>query len=214
MDRINLEKISSVILILGPIYFIIVEFISILYSNVNVINAYAFHTISELGVPIGSIYKGMISTYSPMFMIMNSAFIIVGLTLIIGISFSLQKYISKNNFLVDLFAIIASIGVILVGIFHATDGLLGVFHLIAALMIILGGNLLLIFVSKYVNLNDNYEKISKYLGIFGLIAIVIMLIFRFSYLQDYQAIFERCAVYPLVLWSFITGFYSFRNSFY
>lgn len=211
MNRYNLKKLSSIILILAPIYFILVEFISILYSNVSVINAYAFHTISELGVPIGTIYKGMVSSYSPMFMLMNSAFIIVGLTLIICTFFILQRHVSKNRVIVTLFGLIASIGVILVGIFHATDGLLGVFHIIGALMIILGGNLLLILVSKYVNLNDAYEKISKYLGIFGLISIVIMLIFRFTYLHDYQAIFERCAVYPLVLWSFITGFYSLKK---
>ena len=51
-------------------------------------DTYIFHTISELGIP---------NANSPLFWLMDSAFILIGLTLIFGNFYSFKDFIVKNK---------------------------------------------------------------------------------------------------------------------
>ena len=67
------SKIAGIVFILGSLYYMIAEVISAFAFNDSLINTYLFHTISELGIP---------NVNSPLFFLMNSAFIIIGLSLL------------------------------------------------------------------------------------------------------------------------------------
>ena len=67
------SKVAGIVFIVGSLYYIIVEAISATFFNSSLIDAYLFHTISELGIP---------NANSPLFWLMNSAFVLIGLTLI------------------------------------------------------------------------------------------------------------------------------------
>ena len=70
------HKVAGIVFIVGSLYYIIAEAICATYFNASLINTYCFHTISELGIP---------NYNSPLFWLMNSAFILIGLSLIFGI---------------------------------------------------------------------------------------------------------------------------------
>ena len=95
-------------------------------------------------------------------------------------------------------------GVIIVGLIHGGNPLTSGYHTLGAVMAILGGNILLVLISKSMNNFDNFQKITLTLGIFGLIAFWILF---FNVESVYMPIFERLSVYTLIIWSFLTGVY-------
>lgn len=201
------DKFTSISFLIVGVYYIIAEFIAVLKTNVPFIEAYSIHTISELGVPIGDIYKGVASSYSPLFFFMNLAFILLGIILFIGYNLSLKKHINKNKLISHLLIILTCIGAIFVGIFHADNPLFNDYHILGAVLSILCGNIFLIFISKFSSFNENYKKISKYLGIIGLISACIMLILKLIILSNCNPVFERISVYTLIIWLIVTGIY-------
>ena len=82
------SKVAGYVFVLGSLYYIIAEAISAAFFNASLFNTYVFHTISELGIP---------NANSPMFWLMNSAFILIGLMLIFGNFYSLKDCIVKNR---------------------------------------------------------------------------------------------------------------------
>ena len=158
----------------------------------SIINTYTIHTISELGIP-------GVSQFS---FLMNSAFVFIGLTLLFGIYFNLKDYIVKNNLIFHALVIIASAGVIIVGLVHGGNPLTSGYHTLGAVMAIFGGNLLLVILSKSMANFGNYQKITLFLGVMGLLFFWIMF---FNMDNMYMPVLERASVYTLILWSFITG---------
>ena len=67
------SKVAGIVLIVGSLYYIVAEAISATFFKASLINTYLFHAISELGIPNGN---------SPLFWLMNSAFVFIGITLI------------------------------------------------------------------------------------------------------------------------------------
>ena len=65
------SKVAGIVFIIGSLYYILAEAISATFFNSSIFNTYVFHTISELGIP---------NANSPLFWLMNSAFILIGLT--------------------------------------------------------------------------------------------------------------------------------------
>ena len=76
-------------------------------------------------------------------------------------------------------------------------------------MAILGGNVLLVIISRSMDEFEIYQKITLILGIIGLIAFWIMF---FNIRSVYMPVFERLSVYTLILWSFISGVYLLKES--
>ena len=193
-------KVAGILFIIGSLYYLIAEAISATFFKASLINTYVFHTISELGIP---------NANSPLFWLMNSAFILIGLTLIFGSFYRLKDYIIKNKTIFYIFTLITSIGVIIVGFIHGGNPLTSGYHTLGAVMAILGGNILLVFISKSMGEFQYYQKITFTLGMIGIIVFWIMF---FIMGNDYMPIFERLSVYTLIVWSFITGIYLIREN--
>ena len=187
------SKVAGIVLIVGSLYYIICEAISAAFFKASLTNTYLFHTISELGIPNGN---------SPLFCLMNSAFILIGITLIFGYFYKFKGNIVKNRIICSIFTLITAFGVIIVGLIHGGNPLTSGYHTLGAVMAILGGNILLVLISKSMVDFNNYQKITLTLGIFGLIAFWILF---FNVESIYMPIFERLSVYTLIIWSFLTG---------
>lgn len=184
---------------MGSIYYIIAEAISATFFKASLFNAYVFHTISELGIPNGN---------SPLFWLMNSAFILIGLTLIFGNFYNFKDYIVKNKSIFYILTLITGLGVIIVGMIHGGNPLTSGYHTLGAVMAILGGNILLVVISRSMDSFGKFQKITLALGIVGLGAFWIMF---FSMGSSYMPVYERLSVYTLTIWSFLAGIYLVKS---
>ena len=189
------SKVAGIALIIGSLYYLLAEAISAAFFKASISNTYIFHTISELGIPNGN---------SPLFWLMNSAFILIGLTLLLGNFYKLKDLIIKNKSIFYIFTLITAFGVIIVGLVHGGNPLTSGYHTLGAVMAILGGNILLVLISWFMGEFGNYQKATLLLGIIGLIAFWVMF---FNIQSIYMPVFERLSVYTLIIWSFITGIF-------
>ena len=192
-------KVAGIVFIIGSLYYLIAEAISATYFNASLFNTYVFHTISELGIP---------NPNSPLFWLMNSAFILIGLTLIFSNFYKLKDFIVKNKSVFYIFTLITGLGVIIVGMIHGGNPLTSGYHTLGAVMAILGGNILLVVTSRSMGEFSAFQKVTLTLGIIGLVAFWIMF---FSMDSSYMPVFERLSVYPLVIWSFLAGLFLLRK---
>ncbi len=193
------SKVAGIVFIIGSLYYILAEAISATFFNSSIFNTYAFHTISELGIP---------NANSPLFWLMNSAFILIGLTLIFGNFYRFKDFIIKNKIIINIFTLITGFGVIIVGLIHGGNPLTSGYHTLGAVMAILGGNILLILISRSMDDFGAYQKISLILGVIGLIVFWVMF---FNIRSVFMPVFERLSVYTLILWSFLTGIYLIKE---
>ena len=187
------SRVVGIVFTFGILYYLIAELLCAISFNDTLYNTYIFHTISELGIP---------NFNSPLFFLMNSAFILIGILLMIGNYSEFKNYIIKNNLLFYIFTLITALGVIIVGLIHAGNPLTSGYHTLGAIMAIIGGNILLIIISKSMQRFENYQKFTLVLGIIGLLSFVIMF---FNMRSIYMPVFERCSVYTLILWNLVTG---------
>lgn len=188
-------KVVGIIFILGSLYYLVAEAISAAFFNASFVDTYIFNTISALGIP---------NSDSPLFWLMNSAFILIGLILILGNFCKFKDFISKNRLVFYIFTLITSFGVIIVGLIHGGNPLTSGYHTLGAVMAILGGNILLVLIAISMDEFKTYQKITLILGTVGLAAFWIMF---FNLGNVYMSVLERLSVYPLILWSFLTGVY-------
>ena len=189
------SKVAGIALIIGSLYYLLAEAISAAFFKASISNTYIFHTISELGILNGN---------SPLFWLMNSAFILIGLTLLLGNFYKLKDLIIKNKSIFYIFTLITAFGVIIVGLVHGGNPLTSGYHTLGAVMAILGGNILLVLISRFMGEFGNYQKATLLLGIIGLIAFWVMF---FNIQSIYMPVFERLSVYTLIIWSFMTGIF-------
>ena len=190
MDNRNFSKM---VFITGSLYYLLAEFICALFFNDSLVNTYLYHTISELGIP---------NVNSPLSFLMNSAFIFIGLALILGSIYELKNHIIKNKRLFYLLTLVTAIGVIIVGLIHGGNPLTSGYHTTGAVMAILGGNILLVVISRSTSESGGYEKATLMLAAIGLIAFWVMF---FNINSIYMPVFERLSVYTLIIWCFLTG---------
>jgi hypothetical membrane protein len=193
------RKVAGIVFIIGSLYYVLAEAISATCFNASIFNTYAFHTISELGIP---------NANSPLFWLMNSAFIVIGLALIFGCFYGFKEHIIKHNVLIYILTGVTGIGVIIVGLIHGGNPLTSGYHTLGAVMAILGGNVLLVIISRSMGEFISYQKATLVLGIIGLIAFWTMF---FNMDNVYMPVLERLSVYTLIIWSFLTGTYLSGN---
>lgn len=193
------SKVAGYALIIGAIYYLVAEAISAAFFNSSIFDTYVFHTISELGIP---------NANSPLFWLMNSAFILVGLTLMFGCVYSFKDCIVKNKTIFYILTLVTGLGVIIVGLIHGGNPLTSGYHTLGAVMAILGGNILLVVVSMSMDDFEGYQKITLILGALGIIIFWVMF---FNMGNVYMPVFERLSVYTLIVWSFLTGIYLLRD---
>jgi hypothetical membrane protein len=140
---------------------------------------------------------------------MDSAFILIGLALVFANFYKFKDFIIKYKAFFYIFIMMASIGVIMVGFIPWGNPLTNGYHILGAIMAILGGNLMLLTISQSMDKFEIYQKITLILGIIGLIAFLIMF---FNMESIYMPVFERLAVYPLIIWHLMTGVYLLRKN--
>lgn len=189
------SKVAGFAFLIGSLYYILAEAISATFFNDILWDTYIFHTISELGIP---------NANSPLFWLMNSAFILIGLVLIFGGFYRFRDFIVKNKTIFYILTLITGLGVIIVGLIHGGNPVTSGYHTFGAIMAILGGNILLVAISKSLEEFSNYQKITLTLGIIGMVAFWIMF---FNVESIYMPVFERISVYTLIIWSFLTGLF-------
>lgn len=189
------RKVAGYVFIIGSLYYILAEAISAAFFNAPIFDTYVFHTISELGIP---------NANSPLFWLMNSAFILIGLTLMFASFYNLKDYISKNRTVFYIFTVITGLGVIIVGLIHGGNPFTLGYHMLGAMMAILGGNVMLVVISRSMDDFGGYQKTTLALGIFGIVVFWIMF---FNMKNMYMPVLERLSVYTLIIWSFLTGLY-------
>lgn len=189
------SRVAGFVFIIGSLFYIVAEAISATLFNASFVNTYLFHTISELGIP---------NSNSPLFWLMDAAFILIGLAVIFSNFYSFKDFISKNKTVFYILTLITGIGVIIVGLIHGGNPLTSGYHTLGAVMAILGGNILIVLVSRSMDEFGDYQKSTLILGIIGLIAFWVMF---FNVQSIYMPIFERLSVYTLILWSFLTGIF-------
>ena len=189
------SKVAGIVFITGSLYYLIAEAISATFFNDFLINTYLFNTISALGIP---------GSNSPVSWLMNSAFFLIGLTILFGNFYKFKDFIIKNKTVFYILTLIASMGVIIVALIHGGNPLTSGYHTLGAVFAILGGNILLVLISKSMADFGKYQKITLILGGIGLIVFWIMF---FNVESVYMPIFERLSVYTIILWSFITGLF-------
>lgn len=193
------SKVAGFVFLVGSVYYILAEAVCATFFNDYIFNTYCFHTISELGIP---------GVNSPLFWLMNSAFILIGLTLIFGNFYKFKGFIIKNKIVFCILTLITGLGVIIVGLIHGGNPLTSGYHTFGAVMAILGGNILLVLISRSMGEFKLFQKITLVLGIIGLIAFWVMF---FSMDNIYMPVLERLSVYTLVIWSFIVGLFLVRS---
>lgn len=189
------SRVAGFVLIIGGLYYLIAEAISAIFFKASLINTYFFHPISELGIP---------NANSPLFWLMNSAFILIGLALIFSNLYGLRELVTKNKIVFYIFTLITGIGVIIVGLIHGGNPMTSGYHTLGAVMAILGGNIMLVLISKSMDEFKYYQLRALILGVLGLAAFWIMF---FNVKNMYMPVFERLSVYTLIVWSFLTGIY-------
>lgn len=193
------SKVAGIVFVIGSLYYILVEAISATFFNSSIFNTYIFHTISELGIP---------NANSPLFWLMNSAFVLIGLTLLFGNFYRFKDFIVKHKTICYILTVVTSLGVVIVGLVHGGNPLTSGYHTLGAVMAILGGNVLLVLISRSMDEFELYQKVTLILGTIGLVAFWIMF---FNMGSVYMPVFERLSVYTLIMWSFLTGVYLLRN---
>ena len=193
------SRVAGFVFIVGSLYYIVAEVISATFFNDSLFNTYVFHTISELGIPNGN---------SPLFWLMNSAFILIGLAVIFSVFYKFKDYLIKNKLIIYILTIVTGLGVVIVGMIHGGNPLTSGYHTLGAIMAILGGNLLLVFISKSMEDFHIYQKATLTLGLLGIIVFWVMF---FNIKSSYMPVFERLSVYTLIIWSFISGVYLIKS---
>ena len=113
------SKVAGIVFIVGSLYYIIAEAVSATFFKASIFETYIFHTISELGIP---------NPNSPLFWLMNSAFILIGLVLLFGSFYRLKDFIVKNKIIYYIFSLITALGVIIVGLIHGGNPLTSGYH--------------------------------------------------------------------------------------
>ncbi|MCQ2970410.1 MAG: DUF998 domain-containing protein [archaeon] len=189
------NKVAGIVFIVGSLYYVLAEAVSATFFNASLFNTYSFHTISELGIP---------NVNSPLFWLMNSAFILIGLTLIFGNFYKFKDFLVKNRIIIYILTLMTSTGVIMVGWIHGGNPFTLGYHMLGAMMAIFGGNVLLIVISRSMSEYSKFQKTTLVLGIFGLAVFWIMF---FNMESIYMPVFERLSVYTMIIWCFLTGCY-------
>lgn len=193
------RKVAGIVFLIGGLYYILAEAVSAAFFNDSLFSTYAFHTISELGIPNGN---------SPLFWLMNSAFILIGLMLITGYFYKFKDFIVKRKTVISIFILITGLGTVIVGLIHGGNPLTSGYHTLGAVMAILGGNILLVVISRSMGEFGLYQKATLALGAVGLIAFWIMF---FIMGTSYMPVFERLSVYTLTIWNLMAGVFLCLN---
>lgn len=174
---------------------------------------YAVNYISELGVT-GCVAKpGGAQACSPLADMMNTAFIASGLLFGIAAALIYPQLQGRGRRLMLILSAIHAIGLVLVGVFHGgafvgAEGL-AIFHVIGALMAIVGGNIAIATapVARDLGAPALLRRLGPWSAAIGLAGLVVLIISSGAKLgiPPGEGAWERLSVYTISLWDVLIG---------
>lgn len=211
MNNINQRKIrvGSILFILAPLIFFLCEAIAA-SAWTSPPYHYYYNFISDLGIPVVTEFQGRMIN-SPLHNVMNLGFISYAVMFILAYSMIIHMLPEKGKKIDVVLAMFHGIGVALVGFFPGYDWWGVIFHGIGAVGVIFGGNLAILSTGLLVQRaipEKWFAVVSVVFGIIGIIGIIICIA-----VNDYQGVFERISIYPIMAWDIIFGVLMCKSSY-
>lgn len=197
MDRKLQRKCTGCLFLIGGLFYILAEYITASNSTLPLVDVYTKYRIGSLAIPLQ--VTGNISTS---YILINIAFVLLAVVLIIGAFLEVNKRINKFEIFYYPLLFITAVGMLLLGFYHlGNPSAIGTYES-AIGMLMLGGNMLLIVVGRSVNFSKLSKNITTILGLIGLISSLVILL---SVFDLYQPVLERISIYTIIVWYIITG---------
>ena len=167
------------------------------------------NTISDLGNTACGVYGGRY-VCSPLHMLMNVSFVLLGLTMIAGSSLIYHEFSKSLGSKIGFgFMALAGLGTIMVGLFP--ENTISILHYTGAALPFLIGNIGILLLGITLDLPVGFRI---YTIITAAITLTALLLFiTHNYLGLGQGGMERLTSYPQTLWLIALGVYMSRNRF-
>lgn len=193
---------------LGPFLWLasIQYFITQIITAVAWVTTYSWwnNTISDLGNTACGMY-GPLYVCSPLHMLMNTSFVVQGITTIAG-AVLIRKQFGPSKLTTAGFACmaLAGVGTILVGLFP--ENTIAILHIVGAALPFIFGNIGIVILGSVL------KKLPKWLRIWGIstgaLGLVGLVLFLFHiYLGQGIGGMERIVAYPQTIWMIVLGSY-------
>ena len=198
---------AAILLIFSAVEYLVAEAITA-SAWATPLYSYAANWISDLGVPDISTFQGR-EINSPLHDLMNLGFVTQGVLFLIASLVLLRLFPQASRVVYLPLALIYSVGIALVGIFHgstaaAENGTVG-YHFLGAFMAIPGGNAIAIvagFQWRRLMMPRWLGRLSLTLGVVGMIGVFVL--FPTIGLVP-SGMVERASVYTIQLWQLLVG---------
>ncbi|PRY46278.1 uncharacterized protein DUF998 [Umezawaea tangerina] len=153
---------------------------------------YVFNYISDLGVPGPRSDSGGRVLDSPLAAVMNTAFVVQGIGLLVVALVLAAHLHGLRRYLVVVFAVCHFLGNVLVALFHSTTP--GAYHVVGAVLAIVGGNLLALTAST-----------RRWLVVLPVLGLVSALLIGRVGAGVVDGLWERGSVYSITAWELVCG---------
>jgi len=208
-------RTAGALLIAGPMIFLLAEFIAAA-AWTDPPYSYTYHFISNLGVHGPSTLFGQYM-YSPLAWVMNTGFILFGLTILAGVAL-LRGPRGRHRWAALAPATLLAAGGVLLGLFpgsgEAMNDSTGDFHALGALAGFIGGNVLTIALGsmhRRIGLSPKLGRTLVTAGTIGLISMVAYFADLISGANVLVGLIERGAVHPFLLGLGCAGIVLYRG---
>ncbi|GAA1034099.1 hypothetical protein GCM10009557_37850 [Virgisporangium ochraceum] len=205
---------AGIALILGGLVFVVAEFIAAA-AWTDPPYSYTYHYISNLGVHGPTEGFGQVM-YSPLAWVMNTGFLLFGITLFAGTAL-LANLRGPRGWAVRALGFVVAVGGVLLALHPGSgetpDSGAVDLHSIGALASIVGGNVLVVVLGRahrQAAIAATTGRAMVVLGVFGLVSLVGFLSVAGTS-AGLIGLVERCAVYPVLIgcacagWSIVRG---------
>lgn len=207
MDRARTRiALAGAAWLLAGLIFVIAEAVAAMQFTPGY--SYALNYISELGVTGCTGMLGGVQACSPLADVMNAAFIASGLLFGAGAVLIYGKLQGRGRTLLLALGLTHAIGLVLVGVFHGgafvgQEGL-AVFHVIGALLAIVGGNVAIAIapVARECGAPVALQRLGPWAAGIGLAGLLVLIITSAAKLgvPPGEGAWERLSVYSITVW--------------
>lgn len=166
---------------------------------------WANHYISDLGNTVCGPYAGLY-VCSPLYILMNTSFVLLGITMTAGALLMLRAQLPRNTFMrLGLGCIVLSgLGTVAVGVFPENVG--AIFHTIGAFLGLGVGALgIVLFGFGYTHASRFFKLYTIVLGFIALAAFILFVCGVYAGLG--RGGMERLSSYPFTVWLITAGMY-------
>lgn len=199
-----IARLGAILLLLGPLVSWTAELITAAAWQ-DPHYAPLYNWVSHLGLPEAETAFGQYAN-SPLAWVMNTGWVVYGIVLIVGAALLLDVRKGWRPRVLLALAVLSGVGVSLVGIFHGSNenvaNGLAVLHFLGAQTVIVSGNVFALLAGlwrKPGGLSLETGRTLIVLGIIGLIGFVAFMIDVRGGIGWNIGLFERMAIYPIML---------------